>query len=1145
MSVRLFCSTNESTWAENKFFADLFDRFKNSNFDVSILTDLNIEGKQLDCVVLSSKGAFIYEHKNYTGKVVGSENGEWTLQKPDGDSVIINRNRNNPFQQTRDQRFSLMNFLNKHFNKIFPTSSKGVIDTSHIGGRLVFTHANTESLFDISDKANRWFKVINPEDILEDYRLAPTGLLTLKRENIENLVQILNLKEVLDSSSVQNDTDQFCPICAYESQSTECVSVKGIVKSVEGRTITVSDGEHLHTLYDARGEGNDEDLVDLSRLGVEIKPNILEHNLIGAISEKFTNTLNNHPLQINLMHLKMIDNQFTITADSLVILLPAWTISVTSFTQLDFCKRQAITSNYALAPSNKYIHRGVAVNKGFEALVESEPKLEHALDAAKAELNNAKVEFITSGANPVEISSQIESELETLNEWRQERELEGKPRTEAFLISTELGLKGKLDLVLEDEESGEITDIIELKSSKPDWRTGDVKDFHAIQAGAYALLTIMKQQKPLDLSDISVLYSQSLSHPEKKVDITKELFVRICHYRNLLLYAEFFDTLPDHSHPMHTPNGCKACGQKEICMDLCRVTQFDHCTSTCFKHPENFQAPINCKMNSDHSSLHLERFDEWRHFLKYQKLYNYSGYADVLKMPEELAVELGKLLPVHHRTTEEQVPGRYVYSFEFRENTSEFRKHDIVLLSENRDVSNSSVTVGSMLDINRHGCRVQLNEKVNFNPRYIYPYHIDRGDNIGLIGLYNGHFSDIPVSDRIYGSNYDNIELIHGPPGSGKTTTIVESLRRHAEAGERVIVCALTNRAIEEVYKGLELKGLLDVIYRFGSTSRLEEIGDQLFSPFEDVDGLSTEIQNKMIWLGTLHSAANEWLKNLPFEFDYAYMDEASQITTPQSMFPLSLAKKWVLVGDHHQLPPIFPSRNGDETALDPPGESIFVQMLEHLQNADIAPRPLNIQYRMNPQIFEYSRNKWYPEQQSAPKASEKWLEYVDEGWKNDELSEILTPENPTLWVDVKVEKLDSNKRNLEESIAVAAIVKKMINFGIEASDIGIMAPFRMQVNTIKNALEAELEDLTSLDGELLIDTVDRFQGTQRKVILISMCAINPEENIMLDGQMRRFNVALTRAECKRIILGNVQSYKESKIQDLFDDGFTNVINMD
>ncbi len=1144
MAVRVFCSTNESTWAENEFFTDLVNKFQISNFEVAILTDLNVKGKQLDCVVLSSKGAFIYEHKNYTGTIKGSENGEWTLHKPDGDAVTINRNRENPYQQTRGQRFALMNFFNDHFKEIFPDASPDVIDTSHIGARLVFTHLTTESNIELSNKASRWFGVLSSEDILEDYRIAPTGLLTIKKDNIEHMVQLLNLTEVVESTETTEASSVFCPVCAYEAEAVACEALKGIISAVDGRTITVNDGEHLHAIYDARGEGSRDELIELTKLGVEIKPTISEYSLIGAIFEKFKESLQNHPLQINLIHLKRIDGKLTITTDSLVILLPAWTISVTAFTQLDFCKRQAITSNYALSPNNKYINRGVAVNKGFEKLVEAEPQLEQAVGAAKTEINNSKVEFITSGATPSEINTQIETELANLDQWRQDRNLKGTPRTEAFLISTELGLKGKLDLVIEDDDTGEITDIIELKSGKPDWMTGDVKDFHAIQAGAYALLTIMKQQKPLDLSDISVLYSQAVSHLEKKVDVKKELFARICHYRNLILYAEFFDTLPDFSHPMHTPNGCKACGQKGICMDLCRVTQFDHCTETCFKHPKNFQAPISCKMSTDLGSLYLDEFNEWRQYLKYQKLYNYSEYANVLQMPEELAVELGKLLPVHLRNTEEPVPGKHVYTFEYRENTSEFRKHDIVLLSESRKVSKSPVTVGTMLEIGRTLCKVQLSEKVRFNPRYIQPYHVDRGDNIGFVGLYNGHFSEASVAERIYGQDYENIELIHGPPGSGKTTTIVHELKKHVESGSRVMVCALTNRAIEEVHEGLVKIGVADSIYRFGSSSRLEELGPQLFTSYEDTDSLSAEIQNKMIWLGTLHSAASEWLKNLPFEFEYAYMDEASQITTPQSMFPLSLAKKWVLVGDHHQLPPIFPTKNGDDSVLDPPGESIFVHMLEHLQNAGIAPRPLAIQYRMNPQIFEFSKKKWYPDQQSSPEASEKWLEYSGDEWANDEARDILAPEKPTLWININIEKAESIKRNPTEAQALAIIVKKMISYGIASSDIGIMAPFRMQVNSIKNALEAELEDPSVLDGDLLIDTVDRFQGTQRKVILISMCSLNPDENIMLDGQMRRFNVAATRAECKRIIFGKAEAYRDSKIKELFEDGYTEVMVM-
>ena len=1140
----MFCSTNKSTWAENEFFADLIKRFDRANFEVALLTDVYVNGKQLDCVLLSSKGAFIYEHKNYSGAIRGSENGEWTLNKPSGESVIINPNRENPFQQTRGQRFALMNYLNDHFKEIFPESSPNIIDTSHIGARLVFTHLTSESHVEIPDKAKRWFDVLDPEDTIENFRTTSTGLLTFKKNNIERMVQLLSLREVIEPSEKPDQPNTFCPVCAYEAEAVQCEAISGEVTKVDGSIIIVNDGEHLHTVYDQRDGSNVNDLAIQDHVDDEVGNQSSEYKLIGAIHEQMVKNLDNFPLQINLIHLIRVNDRLTITPDSLVILLPSWTISVTAFTQLDFCQRQVITGNYALAPTNKYINRGIAVNKGFDKMMEPAKTLEDSITAAKNEINDSKIEFITSGAGAQEINSQIESEVGRLHEWKEQRQLNGEPRTEAFLISTELGLKGKLDLVLEDSESGEITDIIELKSSKPDWITGDVKDFHAIQVGAYALMAVTKQKKPLDLSDVSVLYSQAQNHVEKKVDINKELFARICHYRNLLLYSEFFDTLPDYSHPMENPNGCKACGQKHICMDLCRVTQFDHCNTVCFKHPENYEAPINCGMNSDFDSLYLTEFNQWREFLKYQKLFNYSKYAKILQMPEEKAVELGKLLPVHHRNTDVPVPGKYIYTFEYSENTSEFRKHDIVLLSEHRNISFSSVAVGFVIEFGRKECKVQLNETLNFDPRYIHPYHIDRGDNIGFIGLYNGHLANHRVAEKIYGQEFKDIELIHGPPGSGKTREINTRLKKHIVNGESVVVCTLTNRAIDEIYNGLQDEGIQEEVYRFGSTSRLEEIGQQLKTSYWDTDELKAEIQNKKVWLGTIHSAANEWMRDLPFQFNYAYLDEASQITTPQSMFPLSLADKWVLVGDHHQLPPIFPTAKEKDRAIEPPYESIFKQILDHLKSAGRAPELLPKQFRMNPQIFEYSRRKWYADQESAESTANKILKYGDEAWSKDKAIEILSPEKPTIWVDIDAQESENNKRNTLEANAIAVIVNKLVQYGINAEDIGIMAPFRMQVNAIKNAVEKELVEPSLLDTKLVVDTVDRFQGTGRKVILISMCSLNPDDNIMLEGSLRRFNVAATRAECKRIIFGNVTAYKTSKIQDLFKDGYTEIVTM-
>jgi CRISPR/Cas system-associated exonuclease Cas4 (RecB family) len=671
MALRIFRSTNRSTWAENAFFDNLVEKFKNTPYTIALLTDVYINGTQFDCVLLSENGVVIYEHKNYSGVIKGSENGEWTLVKIDNSTHIINRGRENPFEQTRRQRFMLMDLIKANFDTIFPTGSQKIIQTSHIAGRLVFSQLSDGSEIKRGKSAKYWFDVIDAEKVVEDFLRKPPGSMTFTNETIDNFVKLLDLREVLDGVEPEKATTSFCPICAYSETDQQCdvKHLQGQVTDLNGPILTISSNEHNYTVYYE-------------------KESSFELDLIRKIYEYLSTSFANFPLDINLMHLSNKDEGLSLTESSLIIILPAWTYSVTDFAQLDFCKRQVITKNYSLSPSNKSILRGTSVGTAFEAIVNDGADSDKAVEMAQMHINASKVEYITSGADAEEIDQQIQDETEKLIEWSENRELNGSPRTEAFIISTMLGLKGKIDLVVEGDD-GKITDIIELKSSKPDWKLGSVKQFHLLQVGAYALMAIVKQEERLELANISVLYSQAPDFIEKIAPLRKETFVDICSYRNLLLYAEFFDTLPDFSHPMPYHNGCLKCGALEICMNLCRSLQFHACYSDCFKHPENWTIPVTCKLETDIDDIYIDRFKEWRDYLKYQKLRNFSEYSSLLKMNQKDVINLGKLLIGRNASiiSENTESSDFVYEIEYDRNTSEFRAHDIVLLSDEYDLS--------------------------------------------------------------------------------------------------------------------------------------------------------------------------------------------------------------------------------------------------------------------------------------------------------------------------------------------------------------------------------------------------------------------------------------------------------------------------
>jgi len=126
--------------------------------------------------------------------------------------------------------------------------------------------------------------------------------------------------------------------------------------------------------------------------------------------------------------------------------------------------------------------------------------------------------------------------------------------------------------------------------------------------------------------------------------------------------------------------------------------------------------------------------------------------------------------------------------------------------------------------------------------------------------------------------------------------------------------------------------------------------------------------------------------------------------------------------------------------------------------------------------------------------------------------------------------------------------VNEFLKYGIQPDQIGIITPFRLQVNTIKSKVFSSLgEKYTDILDALQIDTIDRFQGSQKDIVLISLCSSDLKNNFLIKD-LRRFNVALTRPRFKRIILGDLQSFVSSEnenneiIAGIINDGFTKYV---
>lgn len=387
--------------------------------------------------------------------------------------------------------------------------------------------------------------------------------------------------------------------------------------------------------------------------------------------------------------------------------------------------------------------------------------------------------------------------------------------------------------------------------------------------------------------------------------------------------------------------------------------------------------------------------------------------------------------------------------------------------------------------------------------------------------------------------------LVQGPPGTGKTTVIAH-LCAELTMGEQqtVLLSALTNTAVDTM-----LVQLLDAsterghdpppFLRLGSSARSPLLADEMrrrgFDPthyFSDdvaqqapsLADLARRLDTTPVIATTAHSALRhpaityyERHRDRP-AFDVALIDEASQLTEPMALAPISTARRFVLVGDHRQLPPIVSA----ERALSAfaTSESGF-PIAQSLQNAHVAgldrslferlatfasPTMLTTQYRMHRDIMAFPASSFYDDRLKAHAS------VADRTLKLDspELPAILRAKNPVVFVDVDGREV--GRSNAAEARALLDTAQHLFE-AAEAPTVGVLSPFRAQVHLLRR-LSRQRDLSTGLD----IDTVERFQGNERDVILASLVKTDHPGDFLAD--VRRLNVALTRAKKKLIIFG-------------------------
>jgi ATP-dependent RNA/DNA helicase IGHMBP2 len=401
------------------------------------------------------------------------------------------------------------------------------------------------------------------------------------------------------------------------------------------------------------------------------------------------------------------------------------------------------------------------------------------------------------------------------------------------------------------------------------------------------------------------------------------------------------------------------------------------------------------------------------------------------------------------------------------------------------------------------------------------------------------------------------VTIIHGPPGTGKTTTIVAAIKELVEQNKKVVICAPTNAAVDNVcqylveeeiktcrignpvkidselqsvtldgqaqndnsFKLVEQLKKQSVILRkkafkykrnFGKDEFIERkrMKQDLMSIKKDIkkiqkDIYSSILEKSSVICGTFIGVLNEDLSKI--DFDYIFIDEAGQSIEPAIWSVSKLANNMVLAGDNFQLPPFVQSKDSIRLGLN---QSILDSAFTYKFPSII----LDIQYRMNQKIMSFSNQYFYDSKLTAYEGVNNWM------IENDGFESIEFIDTAGCGYD---ELRDDQLKGVFNNGEVNLITKRCVELDLLENTYGIISPYRLQVKFIKD----HLQDLIQNN----INTIDSFQGQERDIIIISLVRSNERSEIGFLNDYRRMNVAMTRAKKKLIIIGDSSTIGRDK----------------
>lgn len=393
------------------------------------------------------------------------------------------------------------------------------------------------------------------------------------------------------------------------------------------------------------------------------------------------------------------------------------------------------------------------------------------------------------------------------------------------------------------------------------------------------------------------------------------------------------------------------------------------------------------------------------------------------------------------------------------------------------------------------------------------------------------------------------IAIIHGPPGTGKTSTLIEIIRQFVSKNKRLLVCGPSNVSVDNIVERLSkhkiplirigrperlfphiLSHSLDIVIKTSDQGKIvqdlrKEINDMLSkigkaryeerkAIYDEIKILRKEykererksinyiIKKSKVILATLHGSGEKYLYNE--KFDVVIIDEASQALEAQTWIPLINAEKVILAGDHLQLSPVIKAKLDSDLE-----KNISISLFERLlkTHGDDIKRFLEIQYRMHKNICKFPSEELYKGKLIPDKSvKDRLLKDLDDVNDTDETRESLVfYDTQGTYMYESLENSEYNtsfsesKSNQMEASLVNDYVVKLINAGVKQKDIAIITPYSAQVSLL-------LQILRENYPEIEINTVDGFQGREKEAIIFSLVRSNDKGEVGFLIDKKRLN---------------------------------------